>query len=122
MYEIMGNGGANTMRRTIGGGPGGEGPPVGAPGGRGGAMTSREWYRPLPPYRNVEWSMRNNTNYSETGVLSALELTAGFSKTVLENFYSKSRNSVESGKTEAPFGYVALASGPPDFVSFNNIS
>ena len=115
MYEIMGNGGANTMRRTIGGGGpgGGEGPPGGAPGGRGGGMTSREWYRPLPPYRNVEWSMRNNTNYSETGVLSALELTAGFSKTVLENFYSKSRNSVESGKTEAPFGYV-LPAGQPD--------
>ena len=31
--------------------------------------------------------MRNNTNYMETGVLSALELTAGFPKTVLENFY-----------------------------------
>ena len=42
-------------------------------------MTSREWYRPLPPYRNVEWSMRNNTNYMETGVLSALELTSVYS-------------------------------------------
>jgi len=116
MYEIMGNGGANTMRRTVvGGGPGGGGPgeAAGPPGGRGGNMTSREWYRPLPPYRNVEWSMRNNTNYSETGVLSALELTASFSKTVLENFYDKSRNSIESGKTEAPFGYV-LPAGQPD--------
>jgi len=115
MYEIMGNGGANTMRRTIGGGGPGGGPggEAGPPGGRGGNMTSREWYRPLPPYRNVEWSMRNNTNYSETGVLSALELTAGFSKTVLEDFYDKSRNSIESGKTEAPFGYV-LPAGQPD--------
>ncbi|HEV3196968.1 MAG TPA: M14 family zinc carboxypeptidase [Bryobacteraceae bacterium] len=120
MYEIFGNGGANTMKRTVGGGgeggaaPGGGGPAgPGVPGGRGGGMTSREWYRPLPPYRNVEWSMRNNTNYSETGVLSALELTAGFSKTVLENFYSKSRNSIESGKNEAPFGYV-LPAGQPD--------
>ena len=50
--------------------------------------------------------MRNNTNYMETGVLSALEFTAGFSKTVLENFYLKSRNSVKSGETEAPYGYV----------------
>src|ERR1017187_1713634 len=121
MYETFGNGGANTMKRTVGGGgegggaPGGGGPAggPGGPGGRGGGMTSREWYRPLPPYRNVEWSMRNNTNYMETGVLSALELTAGFSKTVLENFYSKSRNSIESGKTEAPFGYV-LPAGQPD--------
>ncbi|HEY2017530.1 MAG TPA: M14 family zinc carboxypeptidase, partial [Bryobacteraceae bacterium] len=118
MYEIMGNGGANTMRRNIaGGGPEG-GAPAGAPegggrGGRGGGMTAREWYRPVPPPRTLEWSMRNNTNYSETGVLSALELTASFSKTILENFYYKSRNSIESGKTEAPYGFVFPA-GQPD--------
>jgi hypothetical protein len=53
--------------------------------------------------------MRNNTNYMETGALSALELTSGFPKTVLENFYEKSRNSIESGKKEAPFGYVIPA-------------
>src|SRR5204863_2383766 len=51
MYEIMGNGGANTMPRTIGGGgPGApEADPAGGRGGRGGGMTAREWYRPLPP-------------------------------------------------------------------------
>ncbi len=76
-------------------------------------MTAREWYRPLPPYKEVVWSMRNNTNYMETGVLSALELTSGFSKTVLQNFYEKSRNSIESGNNEAPFGYV-LPAGQPD--------
>jgi hypothetical protein len=105
MYETFGNGGANTMKRNIG-------PPEagGTPGGgRGGNQTTREWYRPLPPYKEVVWSMRNNTNYMETGVLSALELASGFSKTVLENFYGKSRNSIESGKTEAPFGYVLPA-------------
>ncbi len=109
MYEIMGNAGANTMRRTLTGG-GGEG---GGAGGRGGNMGSREWYRPLPPYRDVVWSIRNSTNYSETGVLSALELTANFSKTVLENFYKKSRNSIESGSNDAPYGYV-LPAGQPD--------
>jgi hypothetical protein len=108
MYETFGNGGANTMSRNVGGGP--EGGP--GAGGRG-SQTTREWYRPLPPYRTVVWSMRNNTNYMETGVLSALELTAKFSKTVLENFYDKSRNSIESGRTEAPFGYV-LPAGQPD--------
>jgi hypothetical protein len=135
MYETFGNGGANTMqRRTAGGGRGdgvggGGGPeaPGGAPevagagpdaagggrGGRGGGMTSREWYRPLPPYPNVLWSMRNNTNYQETGVLSALELTANFASTVLENFYKKSRNSIESGVKDAPYGYV-LPAGQKD--------
>jgi len=135
MYETMGNGGANTMRRTSSGGGGPPGPPQDpdsaapaeptaeagrggrgggtvAGSGRGGSMTAREWYRPLPPPRNLEWSMRNNTNYMETGVLSALELTAAFSKTILENFYKKSRNAVESGSREAPYGYVLPAGQP----------
>jgi hypothetical protein len=105
MYETFGNGGANTMHRHIVGGPdGGRG---GGGGGRGGAgMTSREWYRPLPPYRETDWSARNNTNYEETGVLSALQLTAAFPEIILENFYKKSRNSIESGKKDAPYGYV----------------
>jgi hypothetical protein len=138
MYETFGNGGANTMRRTLGGGRGGEAPAEPpAPGasatagagrgarggaaagetagatetaaaGRGarGGMGAREWYRPLPPPREFLWSMRNNTNYMESAVLAGLELTAGFSKTVLENFYLKSRNSIESGSKDAPYGYV----------------
>jgi hypothetical protein len=107
MYETFGNGGANTMHRRIvpagdGGGRGG-----GGGGGRGGAgMTTREWYRPLPPYRETDWSMRNNTNYEETGVLTALQLTSAFPEIILENFYKKSRNSIESGKNDAPYGYV----------------
>ncbi|HVP00157.1 MAG TPA: M14 family zinc carboxypeptidase [Bryobacteraceae bacterium] len=110
MYEIFGNGGANTMHRRIngpdGGGRGGAGG-----GGRGGGMTSRQWYRPFPPYAEVDWSMRNNTNYSETGVLSALQLTAAFPQIILENFYKKSRNSIEAGKKEDLHGYV-IPMGP----------
>ena len=104
MYETFGNGGANTMKRRIGGGAEGG---MGA----GGGQVSREWYRPLPPYAEVEWSLRNNTNYMQTGVLSALQLTAAFPKVVLENFYRKSRNSVEAGRKDAPFGYVIPAGG-----------
>jgi len=107
MYETFGNGGANTMKRTV---------DPGAAGGEafgGGSMTTREWYRPIPPYKTVVWSQRDNTNYMETGVLSALELTSNFAKTVLENFYDKSRNSVDSGAKDAPFGYV-LPAGQKD--------
>ncbi len=93
MYETFGNGGANTMKRKVA-------PPEGA------GQTSREWYRPSPPYKEVEWSMRNNTNYMQTGVLSALQLTSQFPKVVIENFYKKSRNSVEDGKTNAPYGFI----------------
>jgi hypothetical protein len=99
MYETFGNAGANTMHRRVR--PQGGTEQV--------DQTTREWYRPLPPYKEVDWSMRNNTNYMETGVLSGLELAAAFPQTVLENFYKKSRNSIESGKTDAPFGYVIPA-------------
>jgi hypothetical protein len=101
MYETFGNGGANTMNRKV--------DSAEATGGGRVSPTSREWYRPLPPYKEVLWSMRNNTNYMETGVLSALQLTSAFPKVILENFYRKSRNSIESGKKEAPFGYVIPA-------------
>jgi hypothetical protein len=106
MYETFGNGGANTMHRRVTSGPGG-----GNPGGsEGGAQpTDREWYRPLPPYKEVDWSMRNNTNYMETGVLTGLQLASAFPELILDNFYRKSRNAIEAGKKDGPFGYVIPA-------------
>ena len=78
-----------------------------APTGRGGGQP-REWYRgiPIPPNAVQAFTRRNNTNYMETGVLSALQLTAMFPNLVLQNFYIKTRNSLEAGKTQAPYGYV----------------
>jgi len=78
-----------------------------APTGRGGGQP-REWYRglPVPPGAVATFSRRNNTNYMETGVLSALQLTASFPNLVVENFYQKTKNSIESGKKEAPYGFV----------------
>jgi Zinc carboxypeptidase len=84
---------------------GGRGSPV--PTGRGGGQD-REWYRgiPIPPRGTQDFTRRNNTNYMETGVLSALQLTSMFPNLVLENFYTKTHNSIEDGKTRAPYGYV----------------
>ncbi len=107
MYETFGNGGANTMHRRVTSGPGGGGNPGGSE--RGGQPTDREWYRPLPPYKEVDWSMRNNTNYMETGVLTGLQLASAFPQVILDNFYHKSRNAIEAGKKEGPFGYVIPA-------------
>jgi hypothetical protein len=103
MYETYNNGGATTMKRRVGGGPGG------GEGFGGGSQTTREWYRPLPPYTEVVWSMRNNTNYMETGVLTGLQLASMFPKVVLENFYLKSRHSIDDGKTKPPHGFVIPA-------------
>jgi Zinc carboxypeptidase len=117
MYETFGNGGANTMHRHV--------TPLPGPGGgvpeteRGGSPTAREWYRPLPPYKEVDWSMRDNTNYMETGVLTALQMTAAFPEIILDNFYRKSRNSIESGKKDPPFGYIIPANqADPTRVAF----
>ncbi|HVL69848.1 MAG TPA: hypothetical protein VM364_21495, partial [Vicinamibacterales bacterium] len=90
-----------------GGGRGQQTPPGTPPTGRGGAQL-REWYRglPIPPGAAENFSRRNNTNYMQTGVLSGLQLTSMFPNLVVENFYRKTQNSIESGKTDAPFGYV----------------
>ena len=79
----------------------------GPPTGRGGGQP-REWYRgiPIPPGAANNFSRRNNTNYMQTGVLSALQLTAAFPNLVVDNFYRKTRNSIEAGRTEAPYAFV----------------
>ncbi len=77
------------------------------PTGRGGSQE-REWYRgiPVPSNAAASFSRRNNVNYMETGVLSSLQLTSMFPNVVVENFYIKTRNSIEDGKTKAPYGFV----------------
>ena len=50
--------------------------------------------------------MRNNTNYMETGLLTGLQLTSMFPQVILENFYKKSQNSIDAGRTQAPYAYV----------------
>jgi hypothetical protein len=106
MYETFGNGGATTELRHV--------KPVEGPGEdlHMGDQTGREWYRPTPPYKTVEWSMRNNTNYMETGVLTGLQMTSEFPEQILENFYRKSRNSIEAGKTEAPYAFLIPGDQP----------
>ncbi len=133
MYEIQGTSGANTTRLRLGNpnGPGSGGPAVPASGastgsGRAGgpgapapdaaAITAgrsnqaqRDWFRPWPATGEFDWSLRNNTNYGETGVLTALQYTAAFPDVILSNFYQKSRNSIEAGKTDAVAGFVIPA-------------
>ncbi|MCI0433227.1 MAG: GGDEF domain-containing protein, partial [Gemmatimonadetes bacterium] len=94
--------GGGTAGGTAGGGGRG-----GVPTGRGGGQP-REWYRgiPVPPNAVANFTRRNNTNYMQTGVLSALQLTSMFPNLVLENFYVKTRNSIEAGRTQAPYGYA----------------
>jgi hypothetical protein len=107
MYETFGNAGATTMLRHI--------KPV--PGQTDSLhpndQTTREWYRPLPPYDTVQWSMRDNTNYMETALLTGLQQTSMLPQGVLENFYKKSRDAITAGQTRAPYAYI-IPGGQPD--------
>ena len=100
MYETFGNGGATTMLRHV--------KPV--PGASDDLHpndeTTREWFRPSPPYDMVQWSMRDNTNYMETALLSGLQQTSLFPQAVLENFYKKSRDAVTEGQTRPPYAFI----------------
>ena len=93
LYETFGNGGsAETLERTL------------SPG-----ETSRTWYRQNPPLPRVRWSLRNNNNYEQTGLLVSLSYIAENRKLILRNFYEKSKRSVLKARTEGPAAYVLSA-------------
>ena len=107
MYETFGNGGATTMLRHV--------KPV--PGASDDIhpndQSTREWFRPFPPYDVVQWSMRDNTNYMETALLTGLQQTSMLPQAVLENFYKKSRDAVAAGQTRPPYAFI-IPGGRPD--------
>ena len=72
-------------------------------------VTTREWYRPFPPERRFKWSLRNNTNYMQTGCLSILDYAAKHPKEMLRNFYRKHYNSWQKGVSGNPYAYVIPA-------------
>jgi zinc carboxypeptidase len=93
LYETFGNGGtAETLERTL------------SPN-----ETARTWYRQNPPLPKVKWSLRNNNNYEQTGVLISLSYFATNRRQFLENFYQKSKRSVLKPKVEGPAAYVLPA-------------
>ncbi|MFL5632814.1 MAG: M14 family zinc carboxypeptidase [Gemmatimonadaceae bacterium] len=90
LYETFGNGGtAETIDRTL------------SP-----TETSRTWYRQNPPLPRVKWSLRNNNNYEQTGLLVSLSYFANNREQFLQNFYEKSKRSVLKARTEGPAAYV----------------
>jgi hypothetical protein len=73
------------------------------------SQRSVEWYRPNPPLEGVRWCIRNNINYQESGALVALDYVARNGPRFLENFWVKSRRSVERGRTRAPYAWLIPA-------------
>jgi hypothetical protein len=74
--------------------------------------VDRQWHRPNTPLRQVVWSIRNNVNLQQSGLLIALREVADNREEYLRNFYLKSQRSVAKAHTEGPGAYVFPASDP----------
>jgi hypothetical protein len=90
LYETFGNGGnADTEERTLSANE-----------------TARTWFRQNPPVGRVKWSLRNNNNYEETGIIVSLNYIANNRIYFLRNFYDKAKRSILKPKVEGPAAYV----------------
>ena len=58
------------------------------------------------------WSLRNNNNYKQTGLLVSLNYVANNRRSFLENFYEKSKRSILKARTEGPAAWVLAADEP----------
>ncbi len=95
LYETFGNGGADTLERTLDQ-----------------EEYSRTWYRQNPPLPKVLWSQRDNNNYEETGLLTSLHYFNENKRLFLKNFYLKAKRSVMKPTEEGPAAYVLPANDP----------
>jgi hypothetical protein len=94
-YETFGNGGADTRERTL------------TPND-----TNRVWYRPNPPFPRVNWSMRNNVNMQQSAILFAMNFVANNTERFLNNFYLKSKRSIDKATNEGPAAYIIPGDTP----------
>jgi hypothetical protein len=92
LYETFGNGGADTEKRIL------------DP-----ADYQRAWYKPNPPLPQVTWSQRDNNNYEQSGLLTALDYFADNGQLFLKNFYLKAKGSIEKPAKGGPAAYVFSA-------------
>ena len=95
LYETFGNGGADTLERTLDR-----------------EEYSRTWYRQNPPLPKVLWSQRDNNNYEETGLLTSLHYFNENKRLFLKNFYLKAKRSVMKPQEEGPAAYVLSRNDP----------
>ena len=73
---------------------------------------ARVWYRPNPPFPRVNWSMRNNVNMQQSGILFAMNFVARERERFLNNFYLKSKRSIAKASNEGPAAYIIPGDTP----------
>jgi hypothetical protein len=68
--------------------------------------SQRAWYKPNPPYPTVTWSIRNNINYQQSGLMLALHYVAENRQHSLKTFWSLGKRAVAKPASEGPAAYV----------------
>src|SRR5258705_9516367 len=91
-FEKFGNGGADTIDRTVR------------------AESTRDWVRSKPPMAPVKMSPRDNVTIHKSGSLVAMKFVANNKDRFLQNFYLKSKRSVANATNEGPVAYIIPAS------------
>jgi hypothetical protein len=69
-------------------------------------QSDRAWFRPNPPLPTVKWSLRNNINYQQSGILLALSDFADRRTHFLEQFYLLGKRSIAKAANEGPSAWV----------------
>jgi len=90
-YETFGNRWPTTEKRIVRG------------------ASERQWYRPNPPLPEVRWSLRNNVNYQQSGVLFALHDMAQNRERFLERYWEMGKRAVAKPTNEGPAAWVLNA-------------
>ncbi|HEX7833468.1 MAG TPA: hypothetical protein VF787_27705, partial [Thermoanaerobaculia bacterium] len=87
-YETFGNRWPTTEKRVVRG------------------ASDRAWFRQNPALPTVLWSLRNNVNYQQSGVLFALNDMAQNRERFLERFYTMGKRSISKATSEGPAAWV----------------
>src|SRR5689334_8498090 len=69
-------------------------------------QSDRAWFRTNPPLPTVKWSLRNNVNYQQSGLLLALGDMADRRQHFLEQFYLLGKRSIAKASNEGPAAWV----------------
>jgi hypothetical protein len=87
-YETFGNRWPTTEKRIVRG------------------ASDRTWFRQNPALPEVRWSLRNNVNYQQSGVLFALHDMAENRSRFLERFWTMGKRAIAKATNEGPAAWV----------------
>jgi hypothetical protein len=87
-YETFGNRWPTTEKRVVRG------------------ASERTWYRQNPALPEVRWSLRNNVNFQQSGVLFALHDMAENRTRFLDRFWMMGKRAIEKPVNEGPAAWV----------------